>query len=421
MKTIINDTSYCKVKGIQCDGYQLFKGIRYAKAKRFEKPKMVLSTDEIYNATKFGYTCPQPPQVNTSFYAHEFWSDKKYLTTNNEDCLCLNIWKPDNAENLPVAIWIHGGYFKTGCNSKMEVDGQHFADKGIILVSINYRVGILGFLCSDLISDENGLSGNYGIFDQLCAIDWIHKHIKSFGGNPDDITLMGQSAGAMSVQTLVSSPLLQNCIKKAIMQSGGGYNNGFNRNIRLEELKEIHKDVLTQMGIQSREELMSMDAMELLLKAEKVNVKMDKLLLLFCPVIDGYLLKDTYENIIKNGIKQIPYLVGCTKNDMFVKGSIEESPIYKGCTDFAKYVESPVYPYLFSRVPLDDTGEGAFHCCDLWYSFYTLDRNWRKKDKTDYELAYKTNLYWANFIKTGNPNGNGLPTWNEGEIMELKD
>lgn len=133
------------------------------------------------------------------------------------------------------------------------------------------------------------------------------------------------------------------------------------------------------MEIHSREELMSMNAMELVLKAEKVKVKMDKLLLLFCPVIDGYLLKDTYENIIKNRIKQIPYLVGCTKNNMFSGDPIEKSPVYQGCVDFAKYVKSPVYLYIFSRVPLGDTGKGAFHCCDLWYSFYTLDRNWREK------------------------------------------
>lgn len=418
MKTIIRDTSYGKIKGIQYDGYQLFKGIRYAKAARFEKPNMVISTDSVYDATQFGYTCPQMGQPKGSFYDREFWRYKEYSTPKNEDCLFLNIWKPDNAQNLPVAIWIHGGAFMNGFSSKIEIDGKHFNDKGIILVSINYRVGILGFLCSDLIDDENGLCGNYGIFDQLCAIDWVHKHIKSFGGNPDDITIMGQSAGAMSVQTLVSSPLIQSCVKKAVMHSGGGYNNGMNQNTKLSEMKSIHKDVLNQMGIHSHEELMSIDAMDLVSKS--VNVHTDLKGLVFYPAIDGYLLKNTYENIIKNGIKQIPYIIGCTKDDIFVNSELENSSVYQGCIKFADYIKSPVYPYVFMREPLGGEGQGAFHSCDLWYSFHTLDRSWRKKEKIDYEIADKMNLYWANFIKTGNPNGAGLPEWNEKEVMKLK-
>ena len=417
LKTISIDTTYGKVKGIQMDGYQVYKGLRYGTAARFQKPCLYVSEEIEYDSTKYGYTCPQPRPFEGSFYDREFWHHKEYATEENEDCLYLNIWKPDEGEMLPVALWIHGGAFVNGFGSKVEIDGQSFNQQGVILVSINYRVGILGFLCHDWLETSYGYCGNYGIYDQICAIEWVKKHICSFGGNPDNITVMGQSAGAMSVQTLISSPLLPSGVTKAVMQSGGGYENSMNDNKKIDEQKALGVELIKYLTISSLHELLVTAPKDLVMKSEEFIKARQIRNLLFAPVIHTEVLPDTYEKLVTSGkVADIPCIIGCTQNDITVANELETSPIYQGCIKWALETEKaghvPSYVYVFKRAPLGGEGQGAFHSGDLWYSFHSLNRSWRQKDDMDYRIADEMNRRWADFIKTGSPNNDEYAQWN---------
>lgn len=416
METVTIQTTYGAVKGVQLDGYQAFKGIRYATADRFQKPVPYLSEVPVYDATAYGYTCPQPGQPAGSFYDREFWHHKEYATEKREDCLYLNIWRPDHGENLPVAIWIHGGAFLNGFGSKVEIDGEYLNKQGVILVSINYRVGILGFLCHQMLEEAYGYCGNYGIYDQLCAINWVREHIASFGGDPNHITVMGQSAGAMSVLTLISSPLLPEGVTGAVMQSGGGIENFLNASKTLASQKELHGELLEEMGIDTLDKLLQADADRLVADSCVFTERRKIPNLLFAPTIHTDLLPDTYEALVRGGhVRDIPCLIGCTRNDITVGDDLYSSPIYTGCVKWALATEqaghTPSYVYVFDRAPLGGEGQGAFHSCDLWYSFHTLGRSWREKEPVDYRIADEMNRRWADFIRTGSPNDETLPPW----------
>lgn len=418
MKTITLDTTYGTLRGMQHEGYQTFTGIRYATAERFQKPVLCEHCDGIYDATTYGNICPQPAQDENGFYYREFWHHKEHEGKQDEDCLHLNIWKPDQGRDLPVAVWIHGGAFKQGYCSKIEIDGARFAGQGIILVSINYRLGILGFLCHPALLDRYGYCGNYAIYDQLCAVRWVKEHIASFGGNPEHITLMGQSAGAMSVQTLLSSPLLSDGITGAVMQSGGGIDNYMNEDKSLESQLTLHADVLASMGITSLEQLLDADFRTLVNGSERYAKAHPVNGLLFSPVIDGAVLPDTYEALLQNGrTADVPCIIGCTKDDITVspQTGVQASPVYKGCLNWAALTQEaghiPSYVYLFRRAPAGGEGQGAFHSADLWYSFGSLEKSWRQKSPADYRLADEMNLRWGQFIRTGSPNPAGYGRW----------
>ena len=215
------------IKGIKSnvEGVIAFKGIRYAVANRFEFPNEVTSWDGVYDASKYGNCSYQPrafyneeENLKKIFYYNEFRKGSQY--TYSEDCLFLNIWIPEKKESeekLPVLIYIHGGGFTGGCGHELHFDGPIWPKKGVIGVTINYRLGPLGFTCHSELKAKDGHSGNYGLYDQMTAIKWIKNNISSFGGNSENITIMGQSAGAMSVQQLCLSPLTEGMFQKAIM------------------------------------------------------------------------------------------------------------------------------------------------------------------------------------------------------------
>ena len=205
-----------QIQGIQTqtEGVVVYKGIPYAAppagSLRWREPQPVLSWEGVLTADKFGAAAIQNDQTPGSFYHKEFFAAGD--PERSEDCLFLNIWTPAAGKpekKLPVAMWIHGGEYAQGFSHEIEFDGEEWAKRGVILVTINYRLGIYGFLAHPLLSAESPhhVSGNYGIFDQLAAIRWIKKNISRFGGDPDNLTVFGQSAGAGSVQALVASPL----------------------------------------------------------------------------------------------------------------------------------------------------------------------------------------------------------------------
>ena len=221
-----------EIRGTDCrlPGIVAFKGIRYATAGRWEYPRQVMGWDGVYDATSYGNCSYQPrafydeeKNEKKYFYYNEFRKGEKY--TYSEDCLFLNIWTPEWAtadSRLPVVFYIHGGGFTGGCGHEKHFDDPTWPEKGVVAVTINYRLGPMGFVCLPELDAEAGHSGNYGLYDQLCALHWVRDNISAFGGDPEKITIMGQSAGAMSVQLHCTSPLTDGLFCGAVLSSGCG-------------------------------------------------------------------------------------------------------------------------------------------------------------------------------------------------------
>lgn len=417
-----------KIRGISGDGCVIFKGIPYAKPPigelRWKAPEEPNAFEGIYEANHFSAKAQQD-EGGGDFYKKEFYENEEYSVPSSEDCLYLNIWTPEDCigKRLPVAFWIHGGAFMGGFGSEMEFDGEAYARRGVILVTVNYRLNVYGFLAHPWLCEENeaGVSGNYGTLDQIAALRWVYENIESFGGDRHNITVFGQSAGAMSVQTLVSSELTGDMIAKAIMQSGGSYGKGLHRDMPMLEAMEYGKRFVELTGAKNLEELRAMPAEAL---REPLGTVIGESFasgkgLCFMPNLDGCVLKQGYyETIDQKKIKNIPYLLGSNKNDIMVaKEDVEAgkmSMLYEGCLAFSHKMEevlgNPSYVYYFTRqLPGDD--EGAFHSAELWYMFGTLGRCWRPMTEADRELSGRMLDYWTNFMKNGDPNGAGLPEW----------
>lgn len=421
-------TQYGKVEGIQENGYTVFKGIPYAKPPvgdlRWREPKEPDPWEGIYKADSFPCKSMQE-SLPSPFYDKEFRNTGAFSVAASEDSLYLNIWTPagNAGENLPVIFYIHGGAFMGGHGGEMEFDGESYCKKRTILVTINYRLNIFGFLAHPWFveEDEHHVAGNYGILDQIAALKWVYHNIRSFGGDPDNITIMGQSAGAMSVQTLISSPLTGNMIAKAIMQSGGGYDNGMNDDMKMEDALSYGQTFVELTGARSVEELRNKTPEELFAALKPFMGEMMKSGkgLVFKPNIDGYVLEEYYDRLTEKGaVKQIPYLLGSNKNDIFIEKSDAdaglESKLYQGCIHFSHKLQQagqdPAYVYFFKRqLPGDDAG--AFHSAELWYMFGTLGRCWRPLTEEDHTLSDSMVDFWINFSRTGNPDPDGNTIW----------
>lgn len=428
MNTIIENKKG-KISGVDKGNYTIYMGVPYAKPPvrelRFKAPEPLDAWDGVFEASRFNDACMQELSINDPLYGPEFYSDKEWIRAQSEDCLYLNIWVPNDAKDkkLPVAFWIHGGAFLSGYATEKEFDGEAYCKKGVILVSVEYRCNIFGFLAHPLLTKESPdhTSGNYGILDQIAALRWVYDNIECFGGDPDNITVFGQSAGAMSVQTLISSPLTDGMIAKAIMQSGGGYKGGLSTDMLLSKQEQYGEIFMEVAGISTLEELRAMDADKILSLLGPFMSRVFPIAkgLFLAPVIDQHLLTDGYDSLIEKGhIKDIPYLLGSTKNDITVTDDMRSngtfSPVYTGCISMSKKLEElgrkPAYVYYFAHdLPGDDAG--AFHSSELWYMFGTLDRCWRPFTEEDYALSDKMISYWTNFMKTGNPNSEGDETW----------
>ena len=404
-----------QIQGIETNtpGVTIFKGIPYAAPPvgnlRWREPQPVIPWEGIKICDTFGAAAPQKLTEPGSFYDKEFYMQSPHV--KNEDCLYLNVWTPaagkTNAK-LPVAMWIHGGAYRNGFGHENEFDGDIWAEKGVILVTINYRLGVLGFMAHPELTAEspNHSSGNYGILDQVAALNWIKNNIEQFGGDPDQITIFGQSAGAGSVQALVASPLTKGLIKGAISQSGGGI--GSRRTFALADAEQTGLGLMRFYNCSSIEEMREVPAEEFgdfenrMADFRATENQMANL----SPNVDGYLLKENFSDAAINGnLADIPMMIGGTVVDM--RGN--SKPI----EDFCLVQEEnggTAYAYQFARqLPGDDAG--AFHSAELWFIFNTLDRSWRPFTEGDKALSkYMVNC-WTNFAKYGDPNGNGEVIW----------
>jgi para-nitrobenzyl esterase len=407
-----------KIQGVESSvkGVYIYKGIPFAAPPvgdlRWKEPQPVIPWEGVKLADTFG---PGSVQVNhdaSNPWTSEFyWEDPEF----SEDCLYLNVWTPAPGKpekKLPVAMWIHGGAYTGGWGYEPEFDGKVWAEKGVVLVTINYRLGIFGFLVHPFLAEEspNQVSGNYGLLDQIAALKWIHANIAAFGGDPDNITILGQSAGAGSVKALVSSPLTGDLIKKAIIQSGGGVNvppagAPVPQPASTDLIATAVKGVFDWAGYDTLEKMRAASTEDIFGLAERYAAETGIPFRMSArPVIDGYVSTESFDAAALEGrIKDIPYMIGYTRDDM---GNPEEG-IRRFC-ELRNAAGQPVFAYQFAHaLPDDEAGshdmKGAFHSSELWYMFKSLDRGDRPFTEADWALAEHVVSCWTNFAKTGDP------------------
>jgi len=439
------------IRGIVTKDLLIFKGVPFAAPPvgelRWKAPQPVKKWEGIRQATEFA---PSPIQPGNP------------ISGKSEDCLYLNIWTPAKFvnEKLPVLVWIYGGGFSFGSTSDPISNGEHLARKGVVVVSIAYRVGPLGFLAHPQLSAENPnhVSGNYGLLDQIAALQWIKRNIAAFGGNPEKITIFGESAGAISVSMLCASPLAKGLFHGAISQSGGSF--GPTRPTtypgeNMKTLSQAEKDgeaYLQKAGVSSIAELRKMDA-------EKLPVGWG-----FgsaWPIIDGYVIPDDQYKLYEAAkYNDIPVLIGYNSDEgasfTFVRSTEEYISGVK--TRYGKYADellkaypldsgkvgwtarnlardaafgwhtwtwarlqsktgkSKVFYYFFDQHPNYPKGSrrygyGSPHAQDVAYVFKQLDKKNPELSDYDFELSEIIATYWTNFAKYGDPNSKDLPEW----------
>lgn len=411
MKEITIETACGRLKGIDSEtGVHKFLGVRYATAGRWEYPKEVTRWEGTFDAADFKDASIQRrtfyEEQADSFYYREFRRDEVY--TYSEDCFYLNIWKPECCKDAPVILYIHGGMFLGGCGNEKPFDGSAYARKGVIFVTCNYRLGPLGYCCLPELEQRDGHTGNYGLYDQLTALKWICHNIEQFGGNPANVTVMGQSAGAMSLQQLCLSPLAGKYISKAIMTSGGGVSETFGSTTYQEKTYPFWKEVLSQCGT-TLEEWIKCDAKDLLDSMFAVMQKYPNGIQNCMPVIDGGIVLYNAEEInTKKMQAKIPYLMGSTKDDLV------SEEMHRMAKDWAILQSEqdmiPSYCFYFSRnLPGDE--KGSWHSSELWYTIGALNNCWRPWEEKDYKLSDVIMDYFTNFATCGNPNDESLPEW----------
>jgi len=390
----------------------VYKGVPYAAPPvgdlRWKAPQPVQAWEGVKVADTWGNAAMQNSGKATGdFYFKEFYADGD--PTFSEDCLYLNVWTPADAagnaeKKLPVAMWIHGGAYDHGYGYEITMDGDAWAKLGVILVTINYRVGIFGFMAHPELEaeDKNHVSGNYGTLDQIAALKWIKNNISQFGGDPENITILGQSAGAASIKNLVSSPLSKKLISHAIIQSGGGIDEQVMPETSAKEFAEQCKAFMDANGLTSLEQMRAASAEQLL---QIFNSKPAELR--FRPHYDGVYQPYGFTAATFDGtIANVPYMIGYCANDNASMGPA----IQRFATERKKQHCKPVYTYLFNR-PLPGDNAGSFHSSELWFMFHTLDRAWRPFTEADYQLADEMTDAWTNFAKYGNPNGPEAGDW----------
>ena len=404
-----------QIQGTECQwpGVTAYKGIRYATAGRWEYPSLVTSWDGVYDATEYGKCSYQPRAfyneadvVEKAFYYNEFRKGETYVY--DDDCLFLNIWTPETAaegSDLPVIFYIHGGGFTGGCAHEKHFDGPVWPTKGCVAVTCNYRLGPMGFMCLPELEAEAGHTGNYGMFDQIAALEWVRKNIKAFGGNPENITVMGQSAGAMSVTNLCLSPLTDGMFAKAVMNSGGGVHKLMDNKDTVKERFAFWEQVMEDTGCKTVAELRALDAEKLFASFTKLKKTSPKYAMIASPCVDGISrVGSNMEEAAKGSAKKIPYMMGSTSQDMM--------PPFMNAMAKDWVERHGGYAWYFDRqLPGDDNG--AWHSSELWYFFGTLKNSWRPFTEHDYKISDAMTTALCNFAKTGNPNEPGTDTWKQ--------
>ena len=450
-------TEYGLVSGVYSDstGVTAFKGIPFAAPPvgdlRWKAPQPAESWEGVRKCTRFSASPMQNTPGPLRMWTQEFMPPKEPLS---EDCLYLNVWTGAKGagEKRPVLVYIYGGGFTGGSNSVPLYDGEEMAKKGLVFVVPNYRVGPFGFLAHPELTAESGYnaSGNYALLDQIEALKWVQKNIEAFGGDPENVTIAGQSAGAFSVNYLVASPLAKGLFQHAIAESGGAVlSTSRQAGLTLKQAEQAGVRWAESLGANSIAELRAMPAAKIQAARGPSS-----------PVVDGYVVPEQLNQIFAEGKQNdVPLILGWNKDEGIFNG-----PFLKA-VDFVKQIKnyfgdkageflqlipvnndddahaaqellgslqifglqsyewmllqnktgkSKVYIYNFERdVPYGEGMKdyGAFHSGELPYAYDNLHMSPRPWTAVDYRLADTMSSYWVNFAKNGDPNGKGLPEW----------
>ena len=449
-------TEQGKIHGKFINGQQVraFLGVPYAAPPvvdlRWRPPAAPASWSGVRDATRYGHRCMQ---------GHPFLDMIFQDPGPSEDCLYLNVFTPAKARprnKLPVMFWIHGGGYQAGSASEPRHNGDYLPLKGVVLVTINYRLGVFGFLATPgLAGEENGAAGNYGLMDMVAALKWVHGNIHAFGGNPDNVTIFGESAGSFAVSTLMAARAAQPYFQRAIGESGGAMNLGAPGTPTRAEVENRDETWADALGAKSPAELRALSAEAVLDAALKKGTPH------FGPVVDGKLLTEPVAATYAAGRQaHVPLLAGWNRdeNTALAEGMTAEKwrifareqfggraaeflrlfpadtdqQAVRSATDFGsarfialgtwRWIEAqrktggaPVFRYHFD-LPAPPSkyhpGGITFHSDDIEYVFGTLNTRpgavWRPEDL---KLSDDMMTYWTNFAKHGNPNGPGVPNW----------
>ena len=452
-----------RISGEERDGVRSYKGIPFAAPPvgdlRWKPPQPVKPWDGVRDCTKFGTVCPQPKSI---------LGQKQEQAS--EDCLFLNVWtaaKKTDAK-LPVMVWIHGGGWTTGSGSQSSYEGSALARQGVVMVTINYRLGPFGYFAHPLLSKESphGVSGNYGMLDQIAALQWVQGNIAAFGGNPQCVTIFGESAGAGSVCRLMISPQAQGLFHRAIAESGGAY--GRNRLLReksdlLVPMETEGERLAAALGCDKTENplaaLRAKSAEEILTASKPAQGLYGKGTK-YGPIVDGWTIPDDPGVMFDQGKQHdVPFMVGANADEgtlFLCQMPVQSAAAYKlmlrtlagrhadealkllpcaGDEDvkaaFTRFCtltafvaparilarameqkKSPAFLYHFTRISsgAKRLGLGATHGAEISYVFGNF-RAANAITDTDRELSKEMQACWIQFAKTGNPNGPGLPNW----------
>lgn len=447
-----------EVRGVESDGVQSFKGVPYAKAPvgdlRWRPPVPAPAWEGVLDGSEFGPACMQPEYRTGSIYAEA-------LHAVSEDCLSLNIWKPADAERAPVFVWIHGGSLRTGAGSQPLYDGAALARSGLVVVTINYRLGVFGYLAHPDLSAESpdGVSGNYGVLDQIAALEWVRDNIESFGGDPDNVTIAGESAGALSVMYLMAAPGARGLFSKAIAQSAYMITTPGLKEKRfgVDAAETVGAQVAEKLGAKDIAALRAIAPQTLMTEAPKAGfapwgavdgvVLPRQLVDVFdrgeqapVPLIAGFnsgeirslrfLLppipsRDEYEPAIRRGYGEIAdrflalyplddieeSMLAATRDAMYGWSS-ERLALKQAELGLASYL------YLFDHgyPAANEPGLHAFHAAELPYMFGTLKKTppfWPKPPDNEAESSLSAAMleYWVSFARDGAPAAPGAAAW----------
>jgi para-nitrobenzyl esterase len=392
-----------------------WKGIPFAAPPvgplRWRAPQLAKGWAGVRPAKAYANDCMQVP----------FPSDAAPLgTPPAEDCLYANVWRPAGAKaKLPVIFWIYGGGFVNGGSSPPTYSGANLAKQGVLFVSANYRVGRFGTFAHPQLTaanPDNGLLGNYGILDQIAALQWVKRNIAAFGGDPDNITIIGESAGGMSVHTLVTSPLSRGLITKAVVMSGGAAESADGPS--LADVEKIHVDFAASKGIaaddpKALEKLRAMSAEEITdgLSMMQLFVRKPGPRTFAGPFVDGKIIVDQAKAYSSSNFARVPMLIGATSADSGGKLGFMIAGGRRAAARIAAQ-NNPVWEYRFSYVAESVGQPGAQHATDIPFFFDTQAIKYGDKaTERDNRVGKLISFYLVNFARTGDPNGAGLAKW----------
>ncbi|MBQ1312753.1 MAG: carboxylesterase family protein [Blautia sp.] len=444
------------------EGVSVFKGVPFAAPPvghlRWHEPVEHEPWEGVYKCDHFGPACLQ--QIGP--WQKEMSPDDEEVVYS-EDCLYLNIWTPATTpgEKLPVMMWIFGGGAQGGFPQMKTFDGEFLARRGVVLVTINYRVNVFGFFGHPELIKESGHEscGNYGILDQAFALRWIHENIEAFGGNPENVTVFGQSCGGRSTIAMACSPLTEGLIHRAIVHSAAGLSLAGGKLTR-DDIAKNGEILMERMGVKTLQEMRDMDAQKLLDEYLRITGDYLNSDIRFNICSDGYVMPwDSADSIMGNHYHVRSFMLGRTANegglmaveegdritrenlktlgpeimmdrslsyilDLYDPQTDEEARqayidvltlVMKAAQDdwadlMLERGQDAPYTCCFSR-PAPGDRSGAYHGTELWYVFGTLQKDWRPYTQEDYALSETAADYWTNFARTGNPNGEGLAQW----------